>query len=690
MSRFIVLTASLLLFFGCSTSETKPKFEAAEGTDLGTSKTGESMPDWVVGNDSVRSDTPSGTASDPAASAGTDAGSSNGGGTPKQPRAGVDPSSVSQKGDLATGGPDSKGGGFNSPLAVSDGTGATTALMVKLTNLLDESIKFAQESQNKRYTAEELEKVKETYNNLLLERIKVADEVLKVKLRSTDRQKAVELKLDAHQQLAAGEVGDHEKQMFDFADSLKNETNIALRKRYELFRVQKPITAIFRDQEVNEEEFYSLMEKLTSYYRDDAEVFEIVNRWITRLYKTKKRKQFMKVLEIAANNFVKSTNAEIIERSSMMKDRLTMGRLDFDVAVDNVSSGIEGAPEKLLEAAERVFSQQNISQFIVMQVAQSGVQLESIHRYELAKKYFELVKANLTKVTEPQLVQRLTVFIDNAMKRHDIIGKPLKVEGMVPQIVNNSFTRKELDFSSYQGKVTILFFWATANRESYQLLNQLDVLYTRNVENDVELIGVNADMDPAMIQRVMSVDVPKRKWSHLLPNNPEMLGVNTVMAKRCGIDSLPFTILLDQKGVVKDIRVFGIQLEDKIEELLGKKINRIYKNPDSPSTEPTEKTRSKTDEKKTDEKKTGENSTDGESKTDGSKKDADPKKDADSKKDEGAKKDLEAEAVKKESTDQKNAEPKSESKSGTTESGESDSDLNIKPDTKEESDPKKV
>ena len=80
------------------------------------------------------------------------------------------------------------------------------------------------------------------------------------------------------------------------------------------------------------------MEKLTSYYRDDAEVFEIVNRWITRLYKTKKRKQFMKVLEIAANNFVKSTNAEIIERSSMMKDRLIMGRLDFDVAVDNVSS----------------------------------------------------------------------------------------------------------------------------------------------------------------------------------------------------------------------------------------------------------------------------------------------------------------------------------------------------------------
>ena len=591
MSRFIVLTASLLLFFGCSTSETKPKFEAAEGTDPGASKTGESKPDWVVGNDPVRGDTPSGAASDPAASAGMDTGTRNGSGTPTQPNAGVNPSSVSQTDDPATGGEDPRGGGFTSPLAVSDGTGATTAKMVKLTNLLDESIKFAQESQNKRYTAEELEKVKETYNNLLLERIKVADEVLKVKLRSTDRQKAVELKLDAHQQLAAGEVGDHEKQMFDFADSLKNETNIALRKRYELFRVQKPITAIFRDQEVNEEEFYSLMEKLTSYYRDDAEVFEIVNRWITRLYKTKKRKQFMKVLEIAANNFVKSTNAEIIERSSMMKDRLIMGRLDFDVAVDNVSSGIEGAPEKLLEAAERVFSQQSISQFIVMQVAQSGVQLESIHRYELAKKYFELVKANLTKVTEPQLVQRLTVFIDNAMKRHDIIGKPLKVEGMVPQIVNNSFTRKELDFSSYQGKVTILFFWATANRESYQLLNQLDVLYTRNVENDVELIGVNADMDPAMIQRVMSVDVPKRKWSHLLPNNPEMLGVNTVMAQRCGIDSLPFTILLDQKGVVKDIRVFGIQLEDKIEELLGKKINRIYKNPDSPGTEPTEKTR---------------------------------------------------------------------------------------------------
>ena len=97
--------------------------------------------------------------------------------------------------------------------------------------------------------------------------------------------------------------------------------------------------------------------------------------------------------------------------------------------------GIEGAPEKLLEAAERVFSQQSISQFIVMQVAQSGVQLESIHRYELAKKYFELVKANLTKVTEPQLVQRLTVFIDNAMKRHDIIGEAVEsCKGWFPRL----------------------------------------------------------------------------------------------------------------------------------------------------------------------------------------------------------------------------------------------------------------
>ena len=48
------------------------------------------------------------------------------------------------------------------------------------------------------------------------------------------------------------------------------------------------------------------------------------------------------------------------------------------------------------------------------------------------------------------------------------------------------------------------------------------------------------------------------------------------MAVLCGVDSVPFTVLIDTEGKVVDINIYGKDLESKIAELLGTPVNPTF------------------------------------------------------------------------------------------------------------------
>ncbi|MDB4670714.1 thioredoxin-like domain-containing protein [Pirellulaceae bacterium] len=586
----ILVLAITLLISGCSSDNSSSDFKAAEGsTDEPDAK--KVNPDWM---NSTGSSNPKSTSKSSASvlpdSGGGSTSVAKGKENPNTSSAGTaNPTTgkgtppSGQTGPSGNPPPNTQSAGGTNPTATADGTGMSTELMAKLLDQYQRSQKYYEEMQNQQLSTAAIAEAREKYAKMVEVRLDYANQLLKRSLPERERETVTKLKLDAHQTLAGFNRPEHEKLLYEFGDTLADDPNDNLKKIYEFVKLQKPFNEIVRGNKIDEEAFLKRFGRIVSFWRDDIEVYQRAELWISGLYKSGNRSVFVNSLELAADAFFQSTNEQLLTRSAILKDRLLLAKLDFDLIITDVANGKEGSMVRLLECVKRVLAQPDLSAYVLTQVVQAGLQLEIKHDYQLAREYYSIIEKKLASIPNQRLKESIGVLVANAFKRYDMIGKPIKVKGMIPSIEGGQFTRKPIDFSAYRGKVVILFFWAVANQPSYQLLRDLDRFYMENQDKDFVLIGVNADKDTNVIAQVMQFEVPKRKWIHLMPNNPTSVGLNSEMAKNCGVDSMPYNILIDKKGNVSDIRVYGTILEDKVSELLGEEVKRIYASPQNPA-----------------------------------------------------------------------------------------------------------
>jgi thiol-disulfide isomerase/thioredoxin len=106
--------------------------------------------------------------------------------------------------------------------------------------------------------------------------------------------------------------------------------------------------------------------------------------------------------------------------------------------------------------------------------------------------------------------------------------------------------------------VVLLDFWATWCGPCLEELPNIRKNYEAYKSKGFEVIGVNLDQDPqALSEFLTSQQLP---WINIRGNE---------MAERCGVDTIPFVVLLDQNGVVADLHVRGQVLGEKLAKLLG-------------------------------------------------------------------------------------------------------------------------
>ncbi|MEE2639259.1 MAG: TlpA disulfide reductase family protein [Planctomycetota bacterium] len=589
MKRFFLLSTVLVFLAGCSSDSKPGKFEAAEDTGKSEELAGDKKPAWMTGEANHTEDRKSvlpGTGSlSPGVATGKQSPGVDLGKNPSTAKGGNN-GNDKKTGEVVSGIPPAK----NTPALQPAGTGNATVLMARLMEGYQNSQKFFKEQQQKQLSPEDVKKVYDQYAEMVAGWLATADLLMKEELRQKDRETVVDLKQLAHQTLANFGRPEHEQKLYDFGETLKDDTSNKIRKIYEFIKLQKPLADILRGKEIDEKEYFDRLDRVASFWRDDPSVYQNIEAWITQLYGTK-REYFLRALEIAAKHFTQSTNTQIMSRSEVLNDRLTVARIGFDLAVTAVAEGKENSAENLMESARRLLAQPEPSAYILTQVVQAGLQLEVKGEYEISKKYYEQVGDAIKDFENQRLKDSIQRLVDNALVRYNLIGKPLQVEGMVPEIADGEFSRKPIDFSKYRGKVVVLFFWAVGNRPSLMLMRDMDKFYLANQEKDLALIGINADRDMNVISQAMQVELQKmkRKWTHLMPSSPQKLGLETAMAKRCGVDSMPFNVIVDKKGNVDSIRAYGTRLEDTVSRLLGQEVNRVFVDPKAASEEARKK-----------------------------------------------------------------------------------------------------
>jgi len=114
------------------------------------------------------------------------------------------------------------------------------------------------------------------------------------------------------------------------------------------------------------------------------------------------------------------------------------------------------------------------------------------------------------------------------------------------------------------GKVTIIDFWASWCRPCRIENPNLVRLYNEHKNDGLRIVGVSLDKTkPKWIQAIADDGLT---WEHV--SNLEFW--NDPIARLYNVSAIPATFIVDENGIIVSRDLRGIELERKVQELLGK------------------------------------------------------------------------------------------------------------------------
>jgi hypothetical protein len=118
-------------------------------------------------------------------------------------------------------------------------------------------------------------------------------------------------------------------------------------------------------------------------------------------------------------------------------------------------------------------------------------------------------------------------------------------------------------FNRFHGKVTLLYVWASYCEFSRRENKRLSAFLRAHPQDDFQVVGYSIDTDRDAWRAALAAD--SLAWdTHLI--SPDGLACYPV--SELGVQSIPFTYLLDRKGILRSKKVFTQDLAEDLDSLL--------------------------------------------------------------------------------------------------------------------------
>lgn len=311
-----------------------------------------------------------------------------------------------------------------------------------------------------------------------------------------------------------------------------------------------------RVEDADSTEFDATIDQVLTRFKDNPLVAKELQGVVVQLMIRNRRDKAVEMMDKVSKAYADSSNPNLQNMSGVIKDRMYLTQIQFDVVADKMREGQEGYRDKFLAMVKQLANRKDMGKEIYREVLWTERWLEEINQYEDAEKMLSILENNFSDQPDETFRQIVAEDIAKARIRLNLVGKPLVLKGQ------NS-AGKMLSTEEQKGKVTLVIFWSATEPASVKLLQQLLQVYRRYQPSGLEIVSYCIDKNISQALSIFGNQTPPWVSMYRKADASDQLG-----PEKAGVQQLPYLVLLNREGIVVNVNVPIRKLTDELEKLL--------------------------------------------------------------------------------------------------------------------------
>jgi len=403
-----------------------------------------------------------------------------------------------------------------------------------------------------------------------------ADRLLEMELTDVQRRQAVEAKLRSLRELTL--TGDQAQfdLLAEYAKSLVDHEDVHIAALGKLSLFQAHLAPIMHGKKADLDELIAELKQLVEELGDQPIYFPEFVRGAGALVEATGDPKAFETMRFVATHFAESDDEKVAGDAQRILSEIEVAALQPEFA--KLSGGDPSGIPGVVAGMKRVFESMDPSPMMLELASQAVILIEINGDPEAVAEVVAAMETAFKNVEDEDLKKAASRTIELARKRAGIVGQPFSVEGV-------TLDGSPFDFESLEGKVVLVDFWATWCQPCVREMPLIKAAYETYHDQGFEVVGVSLDDKTENVRSFFEVQ-GELPWVTLTSADPDARGFKDPNAVRCGVQSIPFTVLVDRDGTAIATHVRGPKLEEKLREVLGKEGDEGEEEKPEVETEP--------------------------------------------------------------------------------------------------------
>lgn len=271
-----------------------------------------------------------------------------------------------------------------------------------------------------------------------------------------------------------------------------------------------------------------------------------IESMVGELFDQQHRDVGIQLMEIAAENFSTSENREIANLGNIMKERLFLTDLEFDVVVNDLRLKRSGSDKKFEKVVEEVLKNDRFSVDTYRQIQRAFRYLELFGEYELAEKIYGQLETAIGSHRNSNVVRAASIDITLARRRLGMLNNQIEIKGKL-------LGGEELEWERYADNVLLIVFWSSNIPKSIEFSQKVLDLKPDFISKGFDVLAINVDRDPSGLSALFQKS--NHRESIVYSDGFGDIGFGNDLASKYGIQELPFLVLVDRDGYVRELNM---------------------------------------------------------------------------------------------------------------------------------------